>query len=117
MEIARERSIEFYAFNSGRRHSTQQSRKRCCTVKCFESGIGGRPIAVHVLSDQMNFLRALPTQFKNIAYDRRGGKAYFPTAGKRHNAVCAKFVAAFDDRNECDVRRVSLSVRNRPVVI
>src|SRR5689334_4902356 len=65
----------------------------------------------------MNFFVAQRLESLCFGDDLAGGAAAFTAARVRHDAERTKLVAAFDDRNESDVRRVALNRRNVPGVV
>src|SRR6185369_9006802 len=58
MKITRKRSRELDARQTSRSHGAQESTERRRAREAFESVFDARPIAVHVLTDKMNFLIA-----------------------------------------------------------
>src|SRR5688572_4709180 len=109
MEIARKGSRELDARHSGRGDCAQQAAKRCRAFKSFETVIDARPVAVHVLTNELDFLVTERLKILYFGDDLAGRTAAFATPRVRHDAERTKLVAAFDDWNERDVWRVSFS--------
>src|SRR5215470_4793540 len=117
MKISRERSGELDARQTRRSDCAQETTKRRRAHESFETVFNARPVAIHVLADEMNFLVAKRLQSLCFGDDLTGRSAAFATTRVRHDAERTKFVAAFDDRNESDVWRVALERRNVPRVV
>ena len=58
------------------------------------------PIAIHILADEVDLLYALALEASQLVGQFRRRQASFPAPRKRHDAVCAEFVAALDDRQQ-----------------
>src|SRR5579875_3325440 len=68
---------------------------------------GGIPVAVYVLAEQLDLCVASLGKRLRFAQHAFTGPAAFWAPRKRYNAVCARFVAAFDDRNVSSMRIIT----------
>src|ERR1051326_3847966 len=117
MKITWERGSELDARQTSRSHRAQETAKRSRARESLETIFNARPVAVHVLADEMNFLVTKALKSLCFGDDLAGRSAAFTTARVRHDTERTKLVAAFDDGNESNVRRVTLDRRNIPRVV
>src|SRR5689334_749700 len=112
VEVTRKRSSEFNTRHSRRGDGAQQTAERRRAFEIFEAVFDARPVAVNVLPDQVNLFVTQRLQVPHFRDDLAGGAAALAATRIRYDAKRTKLIAAFDDRNESDVRRVSLGRRN-----
>src|ERR671917_548526 len=94
VKIARKGRRELDARHSGRSDCAQQAAKRCRTFEAFETVIDARPVAVHVLTDELDFLVTECLKILYFGNDLTGRTAAFAAPRVRHDAERTKLVAA-----------------------
>src|SRR5689334_3388184 len=83
MKVARKRSCEFDSFHSRSRDGAKQTAERRCAFKTFQPIFSPGPVAVYVLTDEMNFFVTMTTQFVDFSDDICSSPARFASARKR----------------------------------
>src|SRR5687767_1101855 len=104
MKVARERCGELDSRHSGRSDGPQETTKRSGSGESLQPNTTFRTITVYILSDQMNLFVAQRLETYDFRDDFTCGTASFPSPRVRNNAERTELVAAFDNRNESDVR-------------
>src|SRR5437868_4455004 len=103
IKVARKRSCKLDPLHSRSCDGAQQTAERCRAFEAFQPSFGFGSIAVYVLTNQMDFLVPLMTQFVDLSDDICSSSARFAASRERHNAIGAKLIAALDDGNKRDV--------------
>src|SRR5687767_6617389 len=114
MKIARKRSRKLNPLDPGRGDGSQQTRKERRAFEVLQPRFCFRPVAVHVLADQMNLAIAVIAKLLYLGDDVGRRPTLLPAARKRNDAVSAELVAALNDRNKRDIWRGPRARRQVP---
>src|SRR6185369_16018699 len=80
MKVTRERGRKLDARQTSRSDSAQQTTERRCAREAFETVFNARPVAIHVLANEMNFLVAKRLQTLCFGDDLARRAAAFASA-------------------------------------
>ncbi len=80
VKVARKRGRELNSFHSRSGHCPQEAAEGGSTFVLFKAGQGFRPIAIHILSDQMNLAITVIPKLLNLRDDVGCFAALFPAA-------------------------------------
>src|SRR5688572_24917142 len=108
MKVSRERGCKFNSGHPSRSDRSQKFRERRSPSKSLQTLLYLRAIAVYVLPYQLNLFKALFSKTFYLFNYVVCNPAFLTPPGKRHDAIGAKFITSFYDRNKRNMAGMSL---------